>query len=363
MVDPLAYITKQVHDQMRAICPPTEHSWFDALYNWDNGMKLYILRQSINVFTRGRLSALYHQASQPRAVAAVEAAQEAPRRRKKKHRTHTAPVEEPAPVEEAPAPRRRKRHRTHTEQAPAPEPEPEAPRKKRRKILVADIAKEDKEKKKVWTKLIKRRKELENHTNRYIHGLQAGIMEDKRINKTEAPAWAAANRVLSARNVEQLTKAGKAKPRLPHMTKEEIEKLEQELENEPENEQPVRKRTRKQAANGEARPPPRRRQKKTLDEKETAWKNNWEKFKNDINLALCNSSIRFEMCRWIEKEGQGKHKAWAETKGIDWKHWYETPVNPKNNVPYKQNNNIQKVLANNNTTLEAEKERARRLYG
>lgn len=234
-------------------------------------------------------------------------------------------------------------------EAPAPE------KPKRKKRLVGGPSAPAKT---FWKKVYKRRKELSGRSIDYIQGLRAGIVEDKRVNKTELAGFAATTNLLHHHNVESEVKKPKSTPALPELDKETKKALRKEVSNMM-NRSAQRAERAAQRAN---RPAPKRRQKVTADAKAEKWRTDFDEFKRGIGLALCNSSYRYEICRFIQNEGTDNQKEFATKRGIKWKKWWVTPKNPKTGHDYKQINSLEGTCKRQGIDLADEKRRYREKY-
>ena len=254
---------------------------------------------------------------------------------------------------EAPQPKRKKKILVGPPN-PVRQPEPEKPKRKKKTLVGGPSASATT----FWKKVYKRRKELAGRSDDYIQGLRAGIVEDKRVNKTELAGFAAAKNLLHRRNVESEVKTPKSAPALPALDRETKKALRKEVSDRM-NRSAQRAERAEQRAN---RPAPKRRQKVSADTKAEKWRTDFDEFKRGIGLALCNSSYRYEICRFIQNEGTDNQKEFATKRGIKWKKWWVTPKNPKTGQDYRQINSLEGTCKRQGIDLADEKRRYREKY-
>lgn len=205
-----------------------------------------------------------------------------------------------------------------------------------------------------WKKTYQRRAELKDRSNSYIQGLRAGIVEDKKINKTELPGWTATSSILQRQGQDSEAKKPASAPAPPEIDNEARRKIRKEVHDK-------RHRAERRAERGN-RPAPRPRVKISASAKAQKWRTDFDAFKKGIGLALCNVSYRYEICRFIENEGTDAQKRFAETKGIKWRKWWVTPKNPKTGNEYKQINSLEGTCKQQGINLNDEKRRYREKY-
>ena len=341
---------------------PEEKALLKELYNYDKERKLYKRIPPSKESSAGKrmsdsmkLNAMFKKYPLPR----LSAADTPPPAQQKRRRRKTT-AEAPPPAPEPPAHHKRRKRKT-TEAPPPPAPEPPAQHKRRRRKTTAEAAPApppaSKEAKAVWSKVYTRLAQIEDRSNDYLHGLRQGIMEDKKINKTETPAWVAANRLIKERHSPAEVKAGNQAPKLPELSTEEKNKM--------------RKQIKDKVAKGVKNPrikdaPAKPRVKVSASDKAIKWNRSWDEFKRGIGLALCNSTYRYEICRYIQdkvlNDNEEKYGNFAKGKGIDWKHWWKVPRKP-NGEKYRQLNPVEGAMDKLGLKKEAEKERAKQLFG
>ena len=356
MADPTIFVGERKMKYMLSKAEPEEKALLKELYNYDKERKMY-KRIPPSGSSAGKrmgdtmkLNAMFKKYPLPR----LSAADTPPPAQQKRRRRKTT-AEAPPPAPEPPAQHKRRKRKT-TEAPPPPAPEPPAQHKRRRRKTTAEAAPAppppSKEAKAVWSKVYTRLAQIEDRSNDYLHGLRQGIMEDKKINKTETPAWVAANRLIKERHSPAEVKAGNQAPKLPELSTEEKNKM--------------RKQIKDKVSKGVKNPrvkdaPAKPRVKVSASDKIAKWDSNWKEFTRGIGLALSNPGYRYEICRYIEGKDE-EYQRYAKKKGIDWQHWWKTPRRP-NGEKYRQLNRIKTVFDKLKTSKEAEKERAKQLFG